>query len=68
MDSQVIPSKGHGDIVLMQQEDGSVQLRDNQSRLWCACGRPAVHYFNSMLPQYQFQCIKCSLEVSHDQT
>ena len=66
---ELSPSKGHGDIVLMQQEDGSVQLRDNLSRLWCACGRPAVHYASDVeLPQYQFQCIKCSWEVSHDPT
>jgi len=66
VDNQTIPSKGHGEIVLIQQEDGSFQLRDNLSRLWCACGQPAVHYFNAELPQYQFKCIKHSLEVSHE--
>ncbi|WP_079908253.1 hypothetical protein [Paenibacillus sp. 32352] len=58
----MIPGKGHGSILLHENEDGSVQLRDNLSRLWCACGRPAVHYFNGALPQYQFKCIKCALD------
>ncbi len=52
---------GHGPIVLQQQDDGSFQLRDNLSRLWCACGQPAVHRFNQELPPNQFKCIKCAL-------
>lgn len=46
---------GHGSIKLV---DG--QLRDDLSRLWCACGKPAVHQALHELPQYQFQCVKCS--------
>lgn len=56
-----IPEQGHGPVVLMQQEDGSVQLRDNLSRLWCACGKPAVHYEAENDPPYQFRCIKHSM-------
>ncbi|WP_268623918.1 hypothetical protein [Paenibacillus alvei] len=58
----MIPDKGHGKIVLMQQEDGSLQLRDNLSRFWCACGGAAVEYNDNNQPPYQFQCIKCSYE------
>lgn len=46
---------GHGPIKLV---DG--QLRDNLSRLWCACGQPAVHQVPHELSQYKFQCAKCS--------
>jgi hypothetical protein len=58
-----IPEKGHGPIVLHQNEDGSVQLRDNLSRMWCACGQPAVDHFDGYLPQYQFKCIKHTYEA-----
>lgn len=58
-----IPTMGHGDVVLHQNEDGSVQLRDNLSRIWCACGQPAVEYFNSDLPQYRFKCMKHAYEA-----
>lgn len=53
---------GHGPIVLMQKEDGDVQLRDNLSMLWCACSKPAVHHFPQNIQPYQFKCIKCALE------
>ncbi|MCY7485794.1 hypothetical protein [Paenibacillus alvei] len=56
----MIPDKGHGKIVLHHNEDGSLQLRDNLSMMWCACGGAAVEYYAEELPQYQFKCIKCS--------
>lgn len=59
----MIPDKGHGPIVLHQNEDGSVQLRDNLSRLWCACGQPAVEYFISNEAPHDFQCIKHAYET-----
>ncbi|WP_138755785.1 hypothetical protein [Paenibacillus sinopodophylli] len=55
--------KGHGPIVIHQNEDGSVQLRDNLTRFWCACGQPAVEHFENELPQYRFQCIKHAHET-----
>lgn len=58
----MIPDQGHGKVVLHQNENGSMQLRDILSRLWCACGGAAVDYFRDELPQYRFKCIKCSYE------
>lgn len=55
-----IPSQGHGDVVLMQCEGGHVQLRDDFTRFWCACGQPAVAWSDEVLPQYNFKCIKCN--------
>ncbi|HIW33480.1 MAG TPA: hypothetical protein IAA29_11915 [Candidatus Paenibacillus intestinavium] len=49
----------HGEIILHQNEDGSVQLRDNLSRFWCACGGAAVHRDFTELPPHDFKCIKC---------
>ncbi len=54
-----IPEQGNGLVVLMQDERGYLQLRDNLSRFWCACGMPAVHYNERALPQYKFCCSKC---------
>lgn len=56
----MIPEQGHGPVVLHQNEDGSLQLRDNLTRLWCACGGAAIEYYGDELPQYQFKCVKCS--------
>ncbi len=51
----------HGEVVLHQKEDGSVQLRDNLSFLWCACGRPAVERVEAECDTvYEFQCIDCN--------
>ena len=58
-----IPEQGHGTVVIHQNEDGSVQLRDNLTRFWCACGTAAVDYFENELPQYRFQCIKHAHET-----
>lgn len=46
---------GHGPIKMVNG-----QLKDDLSRLWCACGEPAVHQDPDQLPQYQFQCVQCS--------
>lgn len=56
---------GHGEIVLHQKEDGSVQLRDSLSFLWCACGKPAVEREKKEINSiYEFQCIKCNKEYN----
>lgn len=61
-----IPDKGHGPIVLHQNENGSVQLQDSLSRMWCACGQPAVDYFEDYLEQYRFKCAKHAEEARTD--
>lgn len=54
---------GHGKVVLHQKEDGSVQLRDSLSFLWCACGKPAVERAKEEIDTiYEFQCVKCDKE------
>lgn len=62
-----IPEMGHGPIVLQQNKDGSVQLRDKLTRIWCACGKPAVEYFNDCWPPYQFKCAKHAQEAREEQ-
>ncbi|CAH8248426.1 hypothetical protein WJ0W_005689 [Paenibacillus melissococcoides] len=42
--TSAIPEMGHGPITYETQEGGTKQLRDNVSRLWCACGKPATKY------------------------
>lgn len=50
-------------IVLHQKEDGSVQLRDNISFLYCACGSPAVEQIEENKDTvHEFMCIKCYKE------
>ncbi|PWK03954.1 ASCH/PUA domain-containing protein [Tumebacillus permanentifrigoris] len=52
-----------GPIILHQKEDGSLQLRDNLSRFWCACGAPAVHQIEEQANTiYEFLCIKHNAE------
>jgi hypothetical protein len=46
-------------VVLHQKEDGSVQLRDHISFLWCACGNPAVEQVPENEQPYDFQCAEC---------
>ncbi|GGD05218.1 hypothetical protein [Pontibacillus salipaludis] len=49
-----------GPLVIHQNEDGSVQLRDSISRFWCACGNAAVKYNPGNIGHFKFRCIKCS--------
>jgi hypothetical protein len=49
----------HSKVVLHQKEDGTVQLRDDISFLWCACGNPAVEYVKENESPYQYLCNKC---------
>lgn len=53
-----IPTLGQGEIV--RGENG--QLRDNLSRLWCACGQPAVLYREKNVQPYRFLCLECMKE------
>lgn len=55
----------HGPVVLMQKEDGSLQLRDNLSMLWCACSAPAVHHSKEAEGTiHEFLCVRCFRENS----
>lgn len=47
---------------LHQKEDGSLQLRDRLHFLFCACGKPAVHYFPDEEDHWRFQCNLCAKE------
>ncbi|AOZ91584.1 hypothetical protein [Paenibacillus crassostreae] len=58
-----IPELGHGPITIFENEDGTKQLKDGLSRLWCACGEAAVHYYSGNPPQYQFQCVDCKQDL-----
>jgi hypothetical protein len=49
----------HSKVVLHQKEDGTVQLRDDISFLWCACGSQAVEYVKENESPYQYLCNKC---------
>ncbi|WP_411501395.1 DUF1653 domain-containing protein [Bacillus thuringiensis] len=49
-----------GELVLMQREDGGVQYRDDLSRMWCACGKPANNHFPEEEGHWKFQCEKCA--------
>lgn len=55
--------KPENDFILHQNEDGSVQLRDNHSLKWCECGLPAVEHFTGYLPWHQFKCVKHAREA-----
>jgi hypothetical protein len=53
----------NGPVVLHQKEDGSVQLRDNLSFLWCSCGKPAVEQIEENKDTiHEFKCITCFVE------
>jgi hypothetical protein len=58
-DTAIDPSK----VVLHQKEDGTLQLRDDISFLWCACGNPAVEYVPENESPYQYLCSKCFKEL-----
>ncbi|MFD2172400.1 DUF3850 domain-containing protein [Tumebacillus lipolyticus] len=50
----------HGPVVLMQRDDGTLQLRDNLTRLWCACGAPAVYHIKEDEGTiHEFHCVRC---------
>ena len=48
-----------GALTIHQNEDGTIQLKDDLSRLWCACGKPAISYNLEDDPIYKFKCAKC---------
>jgi hypothetical protein len=58
-DTAIDPSK----VVLHQKEDGTLQLRDDISFLWCVCGNPAVEYVKENESPYQYLCNKCFKEL-----
>lgn len=58
--TSAIPEMGHGPITYETQEDGTKQLRDNVSRLWCACGKPATKYTFGNQSPHDFQCMECA--------
>ncbi|WP_242069291.1 ArpU family phage packaging/lysis transcriptional regulator [Paenibacillus dendritiformis] len=58
--TSAIPEMGHGSITYETQEDGTKQLRDNLSRLWCTCGKPATKYTFGNQSPYDFQCMECA--------
>lgn len=61
-------NKGHGEIVIHQNEDGSVQLRDNLSRFWCACGQPAIKYHPKEAAPHDFLCDKHEAEYKEGES
>ncbi|KAB2456614.1 hypothetical protein F8161_24190 [Bacillus cereus] len=49
-----------GELVLMQREDGGLQYRDDLSKMWCHCGKPANNHFPEEEGHWKFQCEKCA--------
>ena len=45
-----------GELRYEKQTDGTMQLRDDLSRFWCACGKPATAYFPELVGIHQFKC------------